>query len=187
MDDDAERVGNRAAEMLLDGPPAQVASRIHRQLQSLSKHAPPRGCAAVFHTIWNGWCTARRFQQRGSAKDRCWLGCPEGASDSIEHYCRCPIGLDILRKRLNISLPQEKALTFWLLGDYAQGRVEVLAIGALFTYAMYNATNYYRHNGAPSSDRAKECIKQHLIQGCQGHKPLTKMLDSCWARATVYI
>ena len=52
----------------------------------LKRLAPPRVVAAVFRTQWNGWCTARRFQQEG----KCCVGCYENARDCIAHYAACP-------------------------------------------------------------------------------------------------
>ena len=47
----------------------------------------PRVVSAIYHTLWNGWCTRRRFQMRDSV---CLFGCAGPQSeDSIEHYSQC--------------------------------------------------------------------------------------------------
>ena len=48
----------------------------------------PRVMSAVLHTLFNGWCTRRRFQNRVSG---CLFGCAADTSeDSIEHFVHCP-------------------------------------------------------------------------------------------------
>ena len=83
--------------------PAWQARRALANLQLLSTLAPPRVCAAVFGTLWNRWCTCRRYQQRHSARNRCVLGCGGAAEDSIEHYCRCPVTRQAMERKLNMS------------------------------------------------------------------------------------
>ena len=53
-------------------------------LRCLSSVATPRVLSAQLRLWFNGWCTARRFQQLLG----CRLGCFHGA-DSVEHYARC--------------------------------------------------------------------------------------------------
>ena len=62
----------------LAGPPAQIARRVYKNLLHLKNLVPPRVCAAVFRTIWNGWCTERRFQRRWGNSNVCMLGCKGG-------------------------------------------------------------------------------------------------------------
>ncbi len=55
----------------------------------LSKLVSPRIMAAVIHTMWNGWCTHRRFQVDNSV---CLFGCGAASNeDSIEHYVFCSV------------------------------------------------------------------------------------------------
>ena len=63
----------------------QVAERVHRTLTGLRSSVPPRVMAALLRTLWNGWCTARRFQQRAACPF-----CLAEASDELEHmpFCR---------------------------------------------------------------------------------------------------
>ena len=52
-------------------------------LNRIAKLAPPKVMAALVYTVWNGWCTERRFQRRGC----CRFGC--GGNDELEHYAEC--------------------------------------------------------------------------------------------------
>ena len=90
-------------------PLGQAARTSHRNLNELKKFLPPRVCASVFRTIANGWCTHRRFQQRFCNTNKCMFGCPGEAEDSIEHYCRCPATLEVLRTQLNVSVSPQRA------------------------------------------------------------------------------
>ena len=72
----------------LPGFPGRTAERFVRALSQLKEHLPPRVCAAILRTAWNGWCTKRRFQSLGA----CVFGC--GAflqADSVEHYSGCRV------------------------------------------------------------------------------------------------
>ena len=182
MDHEAPGVQEVSTTMKIPGPPAWVSTQVCRRLQHLPRIAPPRVCAAALRTLFNGWCTERRFQRIGSAADQCWLGCGEGGHDSIEHYCRCPLGIDVLREKLNIFVPRRDAMQLWMLGHAAQESDDILALGALFVYGVYMTTNYYRHHGYHNTNQIKECLKQHIIQGCQGHAGLATRLGACWTR-----
>ena len=62
----------------LAGPAAHIARRVYKHLLHLKNLVPPRVCAAVLRTIWNGWCTERRFQRRWGESNVCMLGCRGG-------------------------------------------------------------------------------------------------------------
>eukprot|EP00973_Karenia_brevis_P084186 11681582-Karenia_brevis.AAC.1 len=51
----------------------------------LKKLVPPAVLSACFHTVFNGWVTARRFQRTGQCvcDSRC------AGEDSVEHYSEC--------------------------------------------------------------------------------------------------
>jgi hypothetical protein len=173
--------------MLLYGPPAHVARRVHLTLKRLHSLVPPRIASAVIQTLWNGWCTARRFQDQSHANDRCWLGCGAGAHDSIEHYCRCPVALGVLARTLRIEISPRQALAVWLLAHDALLEDEVLALTSLYVYAIYRTTNHYRHTRRTSPTWAADSIKQHIIQGCQGNERLMQWLDCRWDRPVTRI
>ena len=70
--------------------PAWTCTRALSNLRRLHHIVTPRVSAACWGTLWNRWTTARRFQQRQSAKNRCVFSCSPRAEDSIEHYAFCP-------------------------------------------------------------------------------------------------
>jgi len=178
----------RSARMLIPGPPAWVAARAHKRLMKLLTLVPPRICSAVLKTMWNGWCTARRFQQTGWTNDRCYLGCGGDAHDRIEHYCRCPIALGVLKSKLRINLHPSRALAFFMLCTEEQAEDDVLATGALFVYAVYMCTNQYRHsNTRITSIVTADSMNQYIIQGCQGHPGLANLLDAKWRHPILHI
>ena len=81
-----DRVRHKIERWCFDSDtPGQVARRIVHQMPRLGKLVAPRVLSAVIRTLYNGWCTARRFQSSGC----CCLGCPYEGTDSIEHYARC--------------------------------------------------------------------------------------------------
>jgi len=178
---------HESARMLLYGPAAHIARRVHLTLQRLHSLVPPRVASAMIHTLWNGWCTARRFQDQSPANDRCWLGCGETAHDSIEHYCRCPVGRGVLASRLRIVVSPRQALPVWLLAHKALQEDEVLAMTSLFVYAMYKSSNHYRHTRIVNPERSADSVRQHIIQGCQGNETLAKWVDGRWRRPMLHI
>lgn len=73
----------------LTGVEANVAANLARRPAGIHELVAPRVQAACFSTIWNRWCTFRRYQQRRSPRNICMLGCEGMAEDSIEHYVHC--------------------------------------------------------------------------------------------------
>ena len=163
---------------------------------NLARLVPPRVSAAVFRTIWNMWCTSRRFQQStsfGNLKrsrvgapvnphgDHCRLGCGMIAKDSVEHYARCGVARKVLSDKLRIHVSAQRGLEFLLIGTKSQcADKELLAISALYIYALYNTFNGYRCTGPRCPDVTYQCIWQHILQGCRGHAALESSLNSRW-------
>ena len=115
------------------------------------------------------------------------VGLRGDAQDRLEHYCRCPIALEVLRDKLRIDLHPSRALTFYTFGTSEQAADSVLALGALYVYAVYMCSNHYRHAGYASAARSKAFIGQCIIQGCQGHTELANLLDRRWQSPMVII
>ena len=145
---DAEmRMRHKMERWHFEGNPRLLADRSLRQLTELRSLVPPRVIAAVFSTIWNRWPTARRFQQRAAAWNRCVLGCPGRAEDSIEHYGRCQLLLGFASRRLNLCFESDSALPYWMLvtkGRLAHNTTEVQIRTAVLVYAAYRTTNTLR-------------------------------------------
>ena len=96
----------RGIQYGLSGSPGRYSPQIVRRIQQLSKLVTPRVHAATFTTLWNGWCTHRRFQLRHLPTNVCMFKCGGAAEDSLEHYCRCvPCRVESCQTRVSCKLP----------------------------------------------------------------------------------
>jgi hypothetical protein len=64
---------------------------------------------------------------------------------------------------------------------------DTLALSMLGVYAVYMATNYYRHNGQTTPTAGKNSLIQHIIQGCKGHNHLTTLVQDRWLASFINI
>jgi hypothetical protein len=111
----------------------------------------------------------------------CRLGCSTDAADNIEHYSRCPITREVFRRKLRIELHTAKALTCFAMATKEQSEDEILALSMLGVYAVYMCVNHYRAKQQQANPQhAMQFLNQCLIQGCQGHKELTRLFDNRW-------
>jgi len=161
--------------------PAWQARRTLHNLHILAALVTPRVCAAVFGTIWNRWVTHRRYQQRQSPTNVCVLGCSRRAEDSIEHYARCPCTAQLAAKYLRLHPVYDVNLhTFTLCNPHIVTQ-EDLAMSALMIYAVYRATNHYRHHNTPCAKEVQQALKQWVREGAVGHSFAMRTLDSRWS------
>ena len=108
--------------------------------QRLSKLVAPRVLSAVVHTLWNGWCTKRRFQVEHSD---CIFRCSaDNGEDSIEHYAQCP-SLSVFLEVLAGDGPPVSMDEFLLL-THDHWEDESLKDRALGLGAIYMAHNHAR-------------------------------------------
>lgn len=187
-----ERIRSRTARWRgipfgLSGLPGIICRRMHKRLHLLGTLVPPRVQAAVFTTLWNGWCTHRRFQRRGWPTNKCLFKCSVAAEDSIEHYCRCPVVLRVSEKLLHISYPPELGLDIWALSSGCFHDIDKLRTIALLIYGAFNAFNSIRYKGISCEEQAYQAIVQHIKQGTSGHAECTRHLDSRWLVQTSHI
>ena len=192
MDDEAPLATDISQHFLIPGPIGHIAPKVHRRIQKLPRLVPPRVAHAVFRGIWNDWCTARRMQRRDQPCNVCMMGCPGGAEDSIEHYARCPVAIDVFKRKLHVDLHPRRGTPVFALAAEEMDDDEVLAVCALYIYGVYMTTNRYRATGLPSRDqthrnRAKQCLGQYIIQGCQGHPKLGPLHDGRWGKSYIHI
>ena len=188
MDPDAPRPSDTISHnFLIPGVPLHVARRVFTNFKRLPKLVPPRVCSAVWRCIFNSWCTKRRFQQRSSATNTCCLGCGGAAEDSIEHYSRCQIVKDILYTKFRIDLHPRRGLATFCMAAPEQHSDDVLALTTLVVYGVYQATNFYRHNDTRNPTAGKNSVIQHIIQDCQGHDQLAKLVPSRWDSPLLFI
>ena len=169
-----ERLRHKLERWHLPGLPGPVAEKVLRLV-------PPRVHTAVFSTLWNRWCTGRRFQLRGSCS--CLLGCRSQAEDSIEHYLRCPIVLDVARARLGLHMTSTDSWAKLLLATPAgAGTSDVtwLTRCALLLYTVYRATNAARHSNTFAPEEARRALIQAIYEGARGHRNASVCADT-WA------
>ena len=171
----------------ISGNPGQYSNCMARRIKSLASLVTPRVQAAVFTTMWNGWCTHRRFQQRALASNKCVFKCSQTSEDSLEHYCRCPTVLRVAKHYFHFAYPKELALDLWTLNSYWLDIDDNFRGLALLVYGAYMAFNTIRHNGISDSNQAYQCIMQHCKLGCGGHPACIKFVDSCWSRPMNHI
>jgi hypothetical protein len=141
---------------------------------------PPRVFSAVISTIFNRWTTARRFQQRDAVANRCVLGCAEGAEDSIEHYCRCPFTKQLGARWLGLDPSAQVNLHTFTLCNPHIATCEELVTSALLIYALYRATNHYRHSRDLLQPDVYNALRQWTREGALKHSNAVKILDNVW-------
>ena len=151
----------------LDTPIGHLARKAPEVFLDLSEAAPPRVCAALFRTLWNGWCTARRFQKEGS----CCLGCSPFARDCIDHPAVCPFALRL--KRCS-GLKRSSLASFLCLDGMEQ---HGLVVHALATYAVFRVANHFRGKSPPISAKRHE----HWCKaGAPGHSTCVNIFERRW-------
>ena len=132
----------------------KCARRTLHNLHILNKLVSPRVIAAIISTIFNRWCTRRRYQ---NGQGNCVLKCDPRADDSIEHYCNCPTVKKVGRKVLNLNpANQINILTFNLCNQYIRTQEDLTNTGLLI-YAVYRATNHYRQHPGEN--------EEHIFRG----------------------
>ena len=138
---------------------------------------PPRVCAAVLRTLWNGWTSHRRFGK----SSHCLLGrCGFCDEDSIEQYSVCPTIIRFARSCLHLTVQDHlpSASNFATLGLH-QGKVpeRILVLRAIMVYAAYRTTHLYRNIGPTDSDTAFDSLKQFSKEAARGHRGASEILD----------
>jgi hypothetical protein len=183
--DAEERIRNKLVRWSLPGVPRINADRTLRRLRGLRSLVPPRVFAAVFSTLFNRWCTARRFQRRASLDNRCVLGCSGRAEDSIEHYARCQILRDFARRGLNLHFGDDGALADWMMTTSSsdQSNVDKRTLMAVLVYSAYRATNEARAKGRVNEETAKQMLGQYVHEAVRDHAAAMSIVDKCWISA----
>ena len=162
--------------------PAWRARRALANLQLLRQLTPPRVCAAALSTLWNRWCTHRRYQKRHCQSNVCLLGCGGTAEDSIEHYFSCTVTKDTLLRQLNLPPHLFANLHSGLLCNANIQTTDQLTAIALLIYGLYNTTNHLRHNPGTPATQITDMLAQHIREGAKHHPQATGVLDSRWNR-----
>ena len=159
---------------------ASIARRILRRLRELRTLVAPCVSAAVFSTLWNRWCTHRRYQKRHLATNKCLFGCGTQAEDSIEHYFRCSVTKDILGKQLNLQPHLFANVHTATLCNANINDTDRLTTIALLIYALYTTTNRLRLHPLTHDACIQDMITQNMREGAKHHEHATTVLDNRW-------
>ena len=158
-----------------------TSNRIHFNLSRLRSLVAPRVCAAVFRSVFNGWCTHHRFQRRHAPTNICVFGCSCTASDSLEHYCRCPVVLQVLHRKLRVKVTPRAALRLFML-DIPRSDDNLLKCSALINYAVYNTFNAFRAKGTIRTPVVSaHALGQALLNAVMGHPVSEEFFRNRWA------
>ena len=170
------RIREKITRWKLPGVEAKVGAVIANRLMILQGSTAPRVQAACFSTLWNRWCTPRRFGKRSSPANVCLLGCAGWAEDSIEHYVHCKAVRRVANSFLKLgpTVGMEK----FMLSDEALGDQESLVCMAVLICATYNTANRLRCKGRLEHEGAVEALQQGCRNAVMGHRPSMKVVDS---------
>ena len=84
-------------------PAGILSRRAAKRLVHAFEIVPARVAIVLFRTWLNGWCTACRFQQKGTS---CLFGCQcpsiHDCIDSMEHYAICAVVQRFARQSLHL-------------------------------------------------------------------------------------
>ena len=156
-------IGSKLDRFALFGFPGRTAERICTTLQELNDLVPPRVCAAVLRTLFNGWCTGRRFQAHG----QCMFGCnSRPQEDSIEHYACCPVVVSVARRKLRIR-PQRWEQGLFITLGFNRGRCnpDDLVRRSLLVYGAYKAHSMLRYKPLLQGVSARDIIHRCILVG----------------------
>ena len=151
----------------------RMARAALRRLCSLQRLAPPRLGSAAISTMWNRWCTKRRFQQRG----HCVLGCAE-QEDSIEHYAKCPCVRGFARTFTRVPYAAHEGLAMFTLMHSSLDDPALLTKIAITVYAAWRVTERLRRReDLVAPEVAKDMLEQAACEGVRGHLAAARVLD----------
>jgi hypothetical protein len=161
---------------LLRDPIGHLARRAVRVYADIQGEVPPCVVAALIRTHFNGWCTARRFQE--PARGKCSLSEDCSGEDSIEHYACCQCTRDFARRRLRF--PGELELQTFLGLDVMDSHARIRT--ALLVYAVYNVVNSLRSQQLRAQrGTADHLLRERLRYACMLHNGCDSFVRSLWS------
>ena len=145
--------------------------RIERHLPNMGKVVAPRVLSSGLRTLYNGWCTARRFQSTGTCK----LGCKWDGTDSLEHYAICP---KVTRLRRALGLPESFHSLLGFMNGIGGVEDSHRALNWLVVFAVYSSVNTLRHSGPLSADQVHHMMMEFCKIGASSHKYSLRVLSA---------
>ena len=118
--------------------------------------------ASVWRTVWNGWCTKARTEQKFA---NCVLGCGGEAADRIEHYALCKYVRWLSEAAFGMSAAP--SLARFLLLQHGMDQSEMVKM-AVIVHAMYTVTNAYRKKVSHCESEIKDALSQVVKDVCGG-------------------
>ncbi len=137
--DACQHLRRRLDRWTLDTLPGHRVQRAVMVLGVLQRKTTPRVQASYLRSICDGWCTRRRFQDRGD----CLFGCGRG-EDSLSHFACCSVVSELFVN--GIHLPGSRgpgALDVFFCMNTTDE--EVIAARGRGLYALYRLYNGVRH------------------------------------------
>ena len=168
-----DRMRDRLKRWNLPGLPLRLARGALRRLAVLQGAAPPRLGSAALSTLWNRWCTARRFQGRS----QCVLGC-QGQDDEIEHYAHYIVVHNFAATFVGLRFPRSEGLAIFTLTHSLLDDHAMLIRAAVVIYAVWRVTE--RNRGGALGVEAGCCrdmLEQMAREGVRGHPATSRLLD----------
>lgn len=168
------RIRHKLIRWQLPSVLGHASERVLTRLRSLSSIVAPRVIAATLRMIWNGWCTARRFQSQA----RCVFGCSASALDCVEQYPYClqvRILADRKLRRQVFTLEQN------LLAAPSMTEADIKCV-VLLNYSIFTALIALDGKFRQRTDEEIQDILEHRLFECaRGHPKTAKFLESIWA------
>ena len=97
----------------------------------------------------------------------------------MEHYCRCPVVLQVLHRKLRVKVTPRAALRLFML-DIPRSDDNLLMCSAL-NYAVYNTFNAFRAKGTIRTPVVSaDALGQALLNAVMGHPASEEFFKSRW-------
>ena len=172
-----ERLRAKMKRWPSDLVPRVRADRARSLLIRLGRLVRPRVLSAVWRTLWNAWCTQRRFQKEGG----CLFKCGGQARDCIEHYAFCPLYLRFRRTSLRLS--DITSLDDFLLLKHPSWPDDRLILEAIALFSVYTSHNMARTGSQLRGDAWVDCMDRSSYHAVQNHRRSTAALSTVWVNS----
>ena len=176
------RVRHKISRWSLSPPAGIVTRRILDRLPQIAKLVAPRVQSAIFKTLWNGWATSSRFQNKAPCVLKCSasvdaLGHPH-AEDKIEHYICCPFTKHLLYVKFGLQVDSVSKDVFFLAADSLLEHTERVTLIAIAIYAVMRATNHFRNSSPASASEVLDFLEEAAKQANLGHRSSQRALHA---------
>ena len=151
------------------------ADRAQSLLKRLGQLVRPRVLSAVWRTLWNAWCTQRRFQKDGA----CLFNCGEQARDCIEHYAFCAVFRTF---RVSLQLPAATRLDDFLLLSHPQWSDDRLILEAIALFCVYTCHNMARTSDQAGSESWVDSMDRPSFHAVYNHRRSAAALSTVWSQ-----